>query len=72
MNRVRPLKLTVDICPASESPLHSSGHVVAQLLCPVQRSQTLGSSYRRLLSTNPDSERKWIFLSAIFGPVGAQ
>jgi hypothetical protein len=38
VNRVRPLKLTVDICPASKSPLDSSGNIIAQFLCLVQRS----------------------------------
>jgi hypothetical protein len=38
VNRVRPLKLTLDICLASKSPLDTSGNIIAQFLCPVQRS----------------------------------
>jgi hypothetical protein len=33
-------------CATLESPLDSSKHIIAQLLCPMQRSQTQGSSYR--------------------------
>jgi hypothetical protein len=39
-------------CDTLESPLDSSKHIIAQLLCPVQRSVMQGSSYRRVLSTN--------------------
>lgn len=35
---LRPLKLTIDICPASESPLDSSGYIIVQFLGPLQCS----------------------------------
>ena len=37
----------------SESPLDSSKHIIAQLLCPVQRSLTQGFQLPASLSTNP-------------------